>query len=205
MSLFYKFQYLVGMTPWERMPSLPIGEQALALLDREERGREPPYGRALDLGCGTGFWSVRLAQRKWEVTGVDIVPKALRTARKRASGAGVDVLFVEESVTTLTAAGVGSGFRLILDFGVVHGLQAEQVQTVSREVTAVASEDATLLMYAFSPGRRGPLPRGISREEIKQAYGGWTITDEEAFDLSGAPRFVQKARPRFYCLRRRRS
>jgi hypothetical protein len=26
MSLFYKFQYLVGMKPWERMPSLPIGE-----------------------------------------------------------------------------------------------------------------------------------------------------------------------------------
>ena len=205
MSLFYKFQYLVGMTPWERMPSLPIGEQAVALLDREERGREPPYGRALDLGCGTGFWSVRLAQRGWEVTGIDIVPKAVRTARKRASGAGVEVRFVEGSVTTLTAAGIGSSFHLILDFGVVHGLQPEQVRMVSREATAVASENATLLMYAFSPGRRGPLPRGISREEIEQAYGGWTITDEEAFDLSGAPRFVQNAQPRFYCLHRRRS
>ena len=205
MSLFYKFQYLVGMTPWERMPSLPIGEQAVALLDREECGREPPYGRALDLGCGTGFWSVRLAQRGWKVTGIDIVPKAVRTARKRASGAGVEILFVEGSVTTLTAAGIGSEFHLILDFGVVHGLQPEHVRAVSREVTAVAAEDATLLMYAFSPGRRGPLPRGISREEIEQAYTGWRITDEKAFDLAGAPRFVQKARPRFYCLRRRQS
>jgi SAM-dependent methyltransferase len=205
MSLFYKFQYLVGMTPWERMPSLPIGQQAVALLDREECGREPPYGRALDLGCGTGFWSVRLAQRGWNVTGIDIVPKAVRTARKRAREAGVEILFVEGSVTTLTAAGIGSGFHLILDFGVVHGLQPEQVRAVSREVTAVAAEDATLLMYAFSPGRRGPLPRGISREEIEQAHDGWTITKEEAFDLTGAPRFVQKAQPRFYCLRRRRS
>jgi methylase of polypeptide subunit release factors len=99
MSLFYKFQYLVGLTPWERMPSLPIGEQAVALFDREERGKEPPYGRALDLGCGTGFWSVRLAQRGWKVTGVDIVPKAVRTARKRADGAGVQVRFVEGSIT----------------------------------------------------------------------------------------------------------
>lgn len=203
MSLFYKFQYLVGMTPWERMSSLPIGEQAVALLDREESGREPPYGRALDLGCGTGFWSVRLAQRGWEVAGVDIVPKAVRTARQRARGAGVECLFVEGSVTALSAAGVGSGFRLILDFGVVHSLAPEQVRAVSREVTVVAGEDATLLMYAFSPGRRGPLPRGISREEIEQAYTGWTITDEEAFDLTGAPRLVQKAHPRFYCLRRR--
>ena len=202
MSLFYKFQYLVGLTPWERMPSLPIGEQAIALLDQEESSREPPYGRALDLGCGTGFWSVRLAQRGWDVTGVDIVPKAVRTARKRARAAGIDSHFVEGSITALTALGIGSGFRLILDFGAVHGLAPEQVRAVGREVTAVAAEDATLLMYAFSPGRRGPLPRGIDREEIERAYGGWTITDEEPFDLTGAPGFVQKARPRFYRLRR---
>jgi SAM-dependent methyltransferase len=202
MSLFYKFQYLVGMTPWEQMPSLPIGQQAVALLDREERGREPPYGRALDLGCGTGIWSVRLAQRGWEVTGVDIVSKAVRAARARAREGGVEPVFVEGSVTALTAAGIGAGFRLILDFGVVHGLPSEQVRTVGREVTAVASEDATLLMYAFSPGRRGPLPRGIGREEIERAYAGWTIENQEAFDSTRAPLFVQKAHPHFYCLRR---
>jgi len=203
MSLFYKFQYLVGMTPWERMPSLPIGKQAITLIDREESSREEPRGRALDLGCGTGFWSVRLAQHGWSVTGIDIVPKAVHTARKRASRARVEAMFVEGSITTLTAAGIGSGFHLILDFGVVHGLQPGQVRAVSREVTTVAAEDATILMYAFSPGRRGPLPRGIDREEIEQAYGGWTIIEEEEFDLTGAPRFVQKARPRFYRLYRR--
>ncbi|HKK04558.1 MAG TPA: methyltransferase domain-containing protein [Gammaproteobacteria bacterium] len=202
MSLFYRFQYLIGMTPWERMPSLPIGEQAVALLDREESGRDTPYGRALDLGCGTGFWSVRLAQRGWEVTGVDIVRKAVRTARERARRADLQVQFVDGSITALSAVGVGSRFHLILDFGVVHGLSPAQVQAVAREVTSVATENATLLMYAFSPGRRGPLPRGISRQEIEQAYGGWTITDEIAFDLTGAPRFVQKAHPCFYRLRR---
>ena len=205
MSFFYKFQYLVGMTPWEQMPSLPTGEQAIVLLDREKSGGGKPHGRALDLGCGTGFWSVCLAQRGWEVTGVEIVPKAVRTARKRARKAGVEGLFVEGSVTALRDAGIGSGFHLILDFGVVHGLTPEQVRAVSREVTAVATEDASILMYAFSPGRRGPLPRGISREEIEQAYEGWEITYEEAFDLTGAPRFVQKARPNYYCLRRRPS
>jgi len=201
-SLFYKFQYLVGLTPWERMPSLPIGNQAKALLDREEDGRDPPYGRTLDLGCGSGFWSVRLAKRGWDVTGIDVVPKAVRIARERARGAGVEARFVEGSMTELDAAGVGAEFGLILDFGAVHGLPADQVRAVSREVTAVATDDATLLMYAFSPGRRGPLPRGIGREELEQAYGGWKITHEEPFDLAGAPRFVQEAQPRFYRLRR---
>lgn len=205
MSLFYKFQYLVGLTPWEKMPSLPIGEQAVALLNRESSGRETALGRALDLGCGTGFWSVNLAQRGWEVTGIDIVPRALRKARKRAREAGVEIQFVEGSITGLTAAGIGSGYRLFLDFGVVHGLPAEGVRAVGREVTSVAAGDATLLMYAFQPGRRGPLPRGIDREEIERAYGGWQINDEIPFDLAGAPRFVRKAQPRFYCLRRRQS
>ncbi|MGD8689412.1 MAG: class I SAM-dependent methyltransferase, partial [Gammaproteobacteria bacterium] len=169
---------------------------------QQESSLETPYGRALDLGCGTGFWSVRLARRGWEVTGVDIVPKALRTARKRAEDAGVDVQLVEGSITALTSTGVGSGYRLILDFGVLHGLSSDDVRTVAHEVTAVAADDATLVMYAFSPGHRGPLPRGIDRQEIEQAYDGWTITDETAFELDGAPRFVQKAQPRFYCLRR---
>ena len=129
------------------------------------------------------------------------MPKAVRTARERARNAEVEVLFFEGSITALAAAGIGSGFRLILDFGVVHGLPPQEVRAVGREVTDVATDDATLLMYAFSPGRRGPLPRGISREEIEQAYRGWTITDEEEFDLTGAPRFVQRAHPRFYRLR----
>jgi len=205
MSLFYRFQYLVGMKPWEQMPTLPIGSQAISFLDRVELGREPPFGRALDLGCGTGLWSVRLAQRGWEVTGIDIVPKAVRSARERTHAAGVDCRFVEGSVTELTQARIGPGFELILDFGVVHGLAPEQVQAVGREVTAVAASDATFLMYAFSPGHRGPLPRGLGRAEIEQAYAEWSILDEEAFDVTGAPRFVRKARPRFYRLRRRDS
>jgi SAM-dependent methyltransferase len=203
MSLFYRFQYLVGMTPWERMPSLPIGRQANALIDAQQRDVERPLGRALDLGCGTGFWTVCLARRGWEVTGVDVVGRAVRAARARAREAGVEARIVDASITALAVAGIEPGFRLILDFGAVHGLSPEDVRAVASEVTALATGDATLLMYAFSPGSRGPLPRGIGREEIEQAYVGWQITAEEAFDLARAPRFVQKAHPRFYCLRRR--
>lgn len=202
MNLFYKLEYLIGVTPWERMASLPSGGQAIAFLGGEETGREPPYGRVLDLGCGTGVWSLRLARRGWDVTGIDIVPKAVRAARKRARNAGVEGRFVEGSVTELSAAGVGSGFRLILDFGTVHGLSPEQVRAVGREVTAVATEDATLLMYAAMPGRRGPLPRGMRQSEVEEAYVRWTITVEEAFDTTGLPQVIEKARPRWYRLRR---
>lgn len=202
MSLFYKIAYRVGLTPWERMQLLPVGEQASTMLDREENGREPPYGRALDLGCGTGIWSVKLAERGWEVTGVEVVPKALRAARERAREAGVEVRFVQGDVTALRAADVGADFRLMLDFGTVHGLTPAQRGDVGREVSAVAAPDATLLMYAAAPGRRGPLPRGMSHADVEAAYPGWKVTDEEPFDVSGAPRPMRNANPRWYRLRR---
>ena len=39
-------------------------------------------GRALDMGCGAGGLSVALAERKWQVTGIDIAAKAVEAARK---------------------------------------------------------------------------------------------------------------------------
>ena len=63
MRLFYRFAYWIGFTPWDRMNSLPIYGQLTALLDREESEHKQPLGKALDLGCGTGFSAVNLAKR----------------------------------------------------------------------------------------------------------------------------------------------
>ena len=202
MNVFlYRVLWGLGLTPWERMQAFGA-EQVSLMFDREEQGRQPPYGAALDLGSGTGFWSVNLAERGWDVTGVEIVPKALRAARERAHKAGVEVRFLEGSVAALRDTGVGSGFRLVLDFGTVHGLTPGEVKTVAREVSAVATDDATLLMYAFSPGRKGPTPRGLSRKEVETAYAGWRVLDEQHFDASGMPAVFKKANPRWYRLRR---
>ena len=55
-----------------------------------------------------------------------------------------------------------------------------------REATAVADPaGATLLMMAWKPGRRGPLPRGASPEEIQAAFPEWTPIDDEAMVFSG--------------------
>ena len=200
--LFYRLLYRVGLTPWEGLPGLPVADQISALLDREEAEREPPYGQALDLGCGSGIWAVELAKRGWQVTGIDLIPKAVRRARERAREAGVEVRFVEADVTALRAGDVGSGFRVVLDFGTLHGLASAELGAAAREVSAVAADDATILMYAAVPGHRWPLPRGLSRAEIEAAYSGWQVIDEEPFELSMAPGPLKKANPSWYRLRR---
>ncbi len=208
MSVAYRVLYGVGFTPWEQIATLPgVTQQVSALFDREGEGRRPPYGQALDLGCGSGIWAVELAKRGWQVTGVDFVPKAVRRARKRARKAGIEMRLLEGDVTRLREAGVGSGsgFALFLDFGLFHDeLTDAQRQAMGREVTVVAAPGATMLMMAWARGRRGPLPRGASRGDIEAAYPAWEVIDEEAFDVSGAwfYRYVRNADPRFYRLRR---
>ncbi|MFN2490193.1 MAG: class I SAM-dependent methyltransferase [Actinomycetota bacterium] len=121
-------------------------------------------------------------------------------ARERAREAGVEVRFLEADVSNLPAVDIGSGFQLVLDFGTVHGLNDAHRAAVGRAVNEVAADDAAFLMFVFSPGRRGPAPRGMSREDIEATYPGWRVTDEEAADVN-LPPFL-KADPRLYRLRR---
>lgn len=179
----YRLAYAIGFHPWEDLAEHPpFAEKLMALVAREEDGREPPYGSALDLGTGSAVWGVRLAQRGWQVTGVDIVPKALARARERAQEAGVEMRLVQGDVTALRRTNVGAGFRLVLDTGTFHGLADHQRAAMGREVTAICGRDATVLLDCFAPRRRGPLPRGASSADVQRAFPGWEITDVEIAD-----------------------
>lgn len=205
MSVFYEVSYRLGFHPWEDLADHPpFAGRLMSLVAREERGAEPPYGPALDLGCGSAVWGVRLAERGWQVTGVDNVDKALGRAEERVRRAGVRMTLVNGDVARLHEAGIGSGYRLVLDTGTFHGLNREQRLAMGRAVSAVASGDATVLLDCFAPGRRGPLPRGCTRADVEEAFPTWAITDVVVADsepdaLARALRFDEV----FYRLRRR--
>jgi SAM-dependent methyltransferase len=206
-SLFYKLLYQFGMTPWEEDPLHgAAAEQISTLFAREESCRKPSDWSVLDLGCGRGIWSIRLAERGWKVTGVDVIPKAITGARERAKAAGVDARFVEGNVTALRAANVGSDFRFVLDFECFNHLNDVQRKAVGREVSAVAGQDATILMLVWAPGRRGPFPPGASRSNIEAAFPGWKIINEDVYAArESLPEFLKKTDLRFYGLGRAES
>jgi cyclopropane fatty-acyl-phospholipid synthase-like methyltransferase len=176
------------------------------MFDREERGRQPPYGRALDLGTGSGIWGIELARRGWQVTGVDLVEKALRRARDRVRSAGVEMKLVRGDVTALSRAGTGDAFRFILDTGTFHGLQPEEQIAMGREVTAVSAPDATMLLLVW-PRRIRPLIRGAYRSEVEAAFPGWEITDVEPsyFRLPNLLELILRPDEKWYRLQRKPS
>jgi SAM-dependent methyltransferase len=203
MGVPYKFFYRLGFHPWEGLAEHPpFAEKLTELFEREESGREPPYGPALDLGCGSGVWGVPLAKRGWQVTGVDIVDKALQRARERAREAGVEMRVLHADVTALREADVGSNYRLVLDTGTFHGLSDAQRQAMGREVDAVAADDATVLLDCFAPRRR-PFWRGADQSDVEAAFPGWKVTDVEVADTEpDAIARLLKFDEHFYRLRR---
>ncbi len=202
MTTGYALAYRFGLTPWEKA-GRDAAAQFNALLDREQEG-PPPFGKALDIGCGTGDHAVNLAQRGWDVTAVDNVPRALATARTKSVQAGVDVQYVQADVTGM-AAQVGSGFSLLLDVGCFHGLKPHQRPTYIQQVEAVSHPGSTLLMLAFQPGRRppAPLPRGASRQELEDTFQNWAVIGDDAADTSCMSAPVKRTAPHFFRLRRK--
>ncbi len=164
--LFFSLMYAVGFTPWDGH-ALPARLRVL--------GDVRDAGRALDVGCGTGDSAIYLAGKGWDVTAVDFVARALDQARIKAHAAGVSVRFVQADVTALPLEQIGSGFRLIVDSGCMHGLTDAAREACARSLTALAAPDATLLIGGF-PTDGSARPRGIDRPDIERLFSpGWEL------------------------------
>jgi SAM-dependent methyltransferase len=190
----YRLAYRLGLTVWQR--SAPPSD--LVALVEGTAALMP--GRALDLGCGTGTDTIYLATQGWEVTAVDMVPKALATARQRAHFAGVTPQFIEGDVTSLQDLGVGDGYALVLDFGCFHTLPHDRRPAYVTSVSRAAAPGATLLLYGFTrPPKAAPMHAGISTEEVCRRFsrGGWELVNAERASAEALGISVRRADDRF--------
>jgi SAM-dependent methyltransferase len=88
--------------------------------------------RLLDVGCGTGRWSVLLAEAGADVWAIDLSPKCVDVARRRAELHGVGRR-VRTAVMSATATGFpDASFDLVHGMDVIHHL--EGVAAFGREV-----------------------------------------------------------------------
>ncbi len=63
-----------------------------------------PVSRALEIGCGEGELTIRLAARGFEMRGFDISAEIIEEARKRAVAAGVQAAFRTQRIESIDAA-----------------------------------------------------------------------------------------------------
>ncbi|TNE35081.1 MAG: class I SAM-dependent methyltransferase [Alphaproteobacteria bacterium] len=203
MSLFYKIAYAIGFAPWEKAASHPpAAEHVAAIFDRATRNFPCGPGKALDIGCGTGHWAIELARRGWTVTGVDIVARAVRQAEGAARMMGLDIDFILDDLTRPGPLLEAGPFDFLWDFGAIHGLDRQGRKNAGLTITKIAAPGAVLEILVWSPGRRGPLPRGASEVDIREAFEGWELVARDPFDATGLPPMLQDTDPHCYRLRR---
>ena len=157
--ILFQLSYLVGMKPWDSGVSPP------ELIEWVEGPTALPPGRALDIGCGTGTNCKYLLDHKWEVTGVDFVPRALKAAKLKAPGAKL----IAGDVTKLEELGVSGPFDLMLDLGCFHSIPDSRRDAYAREAARVAAPGATSLIFAF--GEKGPGGIIATEDEIRRRFG----------------------------------
>src|SRR5437764_4346115 len=83
-------------------------------------------GKVLDSGCGTGENALMLAVRGRDVTGIDLVPKAIEEANRRAVERGIKARFLVKDALTL--AEWNERFDNIVDSAVFHVFSDEDMK-----------------------------------------------------------------------------
>lgn len=107
-----------------------VAQVLSSLLTRYGKGR----GLLLDLACGTGSVSVRLAEKGYEVIGVDLSPEMLSEAQNKAYSAGQNILFLCQDMTALDLYGTVDAAVCTLD-GLCHLPDEESLSAALRKVS----------------------------------------------------------------------
>ena len=79
----------------------------------------PTTGRALELGCGEGHYARLLAQKGYDVVGVDISTTAIAWAKEKSVQAADDIVYMVQDLT-MPHVLPGESFDLIADGNCLH-------------------------------------------------------------------------------------
>ncbi|MCI0477855.1 MAG: methyltransferase domain-containing protein [Anaerolineales bacterium] len=159
--LLFQWQYLTGKTPWDTNITPP---ELVQLIEHEHF----PRGRALELGCGTGTNALYLAQRGFQVVGIDFASRAINAAKRKAKAAHAQIEF--RCADVLAPGTFPQSFDLILDIGCFHALDAAARPRYVYNARQWTHSGAILLMYAFFPRDMHGRLLGITRDEMEKLF-----------------------------------
>jgi SAM-dependent methyltransferase len=138
---------------------------------------QPKYHTLLDVCCGEGRHAIPLAERGYDVTGLDRDGAALTAARKRASDLSVAARFVEGDMRDL-AASVAGPFDVCVCLWQSFGyFDAATNEDILRQMRDLLRPGGRLILDIYHPGFYAA-HQGVSTQE----RNGRTITSSTRLD-----------------------
>lgn len=184
----FQKKFMEGVYRKAKQPSdlLWHSEEPSPFLVEAINNRKSP-GKALDLGCGAGVFSVYMAKAGYEVTGIDFIPEALAMAKDLATKENVKVRWLQADLLDWQTS---EKFDIILDSGCLHTI-SEKYKFKQRLIEWLAP-DGDFILGHF--GRRsffdwrpmGPIRR--SKETLSELFAPeLTLKKYEARVQEGVP------------------
>ena len=156
--------YRAPLTPWGdvRMPSQIL---ELARLGTPET--------CLELGCGLGRFTRRLARQGLRATGVDFSAVAIERAREAAAGDELRAEYLVGDVTSLDA--LRGPFDFSFDVGCFHCLDASGQRRYVAEVHRLLKPGGTHLVWALDAS---PSDIPLSPEAMAEIFAPRFVLDD---------------------------
>ena len=185
--------YAAGELPWD------TGEPEPLLVEFVSAGRVRP-ARTLEIGAGTGTNSLWLAERGFEVLGVDVAAHAIERATVKLNSRPSTCRFA--TLDFLAGAAEGGPFEFIFDRGCFHVFdEPEEREHFAARVASQLSPGGLWLSLIGStegpPREMGP-PRRSAREVILAIEPALEIVELRLAEFHG------HGAPAWFCLSRRR-
>ena len=118
------------------------------LVELVDSGKVQPC-KTIDMGCGAGNYAAYLAERGFEVTGVDFSQTAIKIARENASRKGVKCnFFVADVVEGLDK--INQTWDFVYGWGLLHHILPEQRQKYVENVRRILNPSGRYLSVCFS-------------------------------------------------------
>jgi ubiquinone/menaquinone biosynthesis C-methylase UbiE len=150
----------VEALPWE------LGRPRKVLVDLIEKG-QIKKGKALDICCGAGTNTLYLAEKGFQVTGIDISPKAIKYAKEKARKTNTKIQFQIQNFLNLPFE--DEEFDFVFDMGCFHHVLIKDRDTYINGVYRVLKTSGSYLMVCFSH-RNGPAWNHFTKEQITQLF-----------------------------------
>lgn len=218
------------LAPWKNAPGIPWDEPGFSArmlrehLSQEHDGASRRFARidrhvtwlheqviprtrgsVLDLGCGPGLYTSRLAQRGLRCFGIDISPASIEHARTEAAAAGLGCRYMLADFRS-APLGAGHGAALLL-YGQWNALRREEAVALLGKVREALTGGGVLVLEVHteraieSRGREGllwypsvggllaegdhlVLQESAWHEDERAATRRWFAVDVESADVS---------------------
>ncbi|MDG5470877.1 class I SAM-dependent methyltransferase [Jeotgalibacillus sp. ET6] len=131
------------------MSDMPYDQWTRFLLEKKDQFNIQGK-RLLDVGCGTGEWTLQIAQLGFEVTGIDLSDSMLAVASHKAQQSGVEIALYQQD---MAEAGGFEPFDIITIFcDSLNYLETEeQLKKTIQNMTSLLNDGGLLIFDVHSP------------------------------------------------------